>query len=379
MTSDLVQLMQQLSFSLPSAVIYEILLQNGPTSPTDLSTISGQRPAHLDQTVQVLMSLQLIAKDYVRNRPIYYARDPTIAWLALEADLVWETDTSLLPARLVPSTGNPTEDELRATCVKIIEHAEELYKPHSAALSHKVRDANTPDELMRLTCELLYHASKYIYAASKSPRLPHVAQFWTVLTKQIEKGVRYHRVADLEEVIDHGLSVVTRDMNDYSIDLRILEADAISHTFYLVDGRFLATHHYKTTRRNEVQRGVGRITNQAPVVGRYKKRFLRYLDDSIPGRFVESHLRKVAGELLRSADGALSSEETDWVNDLIELGKFSKFHKTWKWNEKKTAETEQKLIELGFVRRNDDGFVVPLYPTDEREVRQAFLASQQSQ
>lgn len=375
MASDLVQLMLQLDFSPSSAKVYKTLLTNGPLSPDELSTHSRQPAAHLEQTVQVLMNLQLIAKDYVRGQPAYYARDPTIAWLALEADLVWETDTSLMPARLVPSTGDPRKDELRATCVEIIKAARQLYKPHSAALSHRVRDANTPDELMRLTCELLYHSTEFIYAASRSPRLPHVAQFWTVLTGSIEKGVRYHRVADLEEVIDHGLSIVTRDMNDFNIDLRVLERERIGHTFYLVDGRYLAAHHYKAPRRGEGQRGVGRITNQAQIVGRYKKRFLGYLADSIPGRYVVAHLREAGDELLRRAVTRFSPEEVDWLQDLINLGKFSKFHKTWDWDEKKITEVAQKAIDEGLVCKNHDGLLVPIYPTDEQKLRDAYNAS----
>jgi hypothetical protein len=234
MAPDLVQLMLKLNFSLPSASVYKALLVNGPLSPTELTNLSRQPAAHLEQTVQVLMDLQLIAKDYVRGQPQFYARDPAIAFLALETDLVWETDTSLKPARLVPSTGDPRKDELRTTCVEIIKVARRLYKPHSAALSHRVRDANTPDELMRLTCELLYHSTEVIYAASRSPRLPHVSQFWTVLTERITQGVRYHRVADLEEVIDHGLAIVTRDMSDFNIDLRVLEGDRIGHTLDLL-------------------------------------------------------------------------------------------------------------------------------------------------
>ncbi len=377
MPADLIQLMQQLNFSLPVARVYEILLKNGPLSPDLLSSLTGQPKTHLDQSIEALMSLQLIAKDYVRSRPAFYARDPTIAWLALEADLVWETDTSLLPARLVPTTGNRQQDELREKCVEVVTLARTFYKPHAAALSHKVRDANTPDELMRLTCELLYHASEHIHAVSKSPRLPHVAQFWTVLTGRIEKGVRYRRIADLEEVIDHGLSVVTRDMNVYNIDLRILESDSISHSFYLVDDRYLATHHYKSKGRDKSQRGFGRITNQPQIVGRYKKRFLNYVARSIPGKFVVSHLRDAAEELLLPAGNVFSADQIEWMEDLINVGKFSRFHKTRKWSQKKIEETERTAMEHSLVRKNHEGFLVPNYPSNERKIRNAFVATSQ--
>ena len=64
---------------------------------------------------------------------------------------------------------------------------------------------------------------------STSPRLPQVASFWATLTDRIGAGVSYRRIVDLDEVIDHGVQLVRRDIEEYGIDVKLLERDRIRH------------------------------------------------------------------------------------------------------------------------------------------------------
>ncbi len=95
----------------------------------------------------------------------------------LTADLVWETDTTLRPIRNLPETDNPGVEGLRLICTEISTLAEQLYKPHIAALQHRERDAQSIEELAQLTCEIIYQARKQVLAVSRSPRLPQVSSF----------------------------------------------------------------------------------------------------------------------------------------------------------------------------------------------------------
>jgi hypothetical protein len=60
------------------------------------------------------------------------------------------------------------------------------------------------------------------------------------------------------------------------------------------------------------------------------------------------------------------------LEDLIEYGKFSKFKE---WSKKRLALAEQRVTAAGLVRRNTDGDIVPVYPTNESTLRAAYAAA----
>ena len=371
MTETLIQLMEKLNFGRPVAIVYNNLLSSGPLSPADLARAARQHSKDLDQVVKLLLQFHLIGEDYYKGRKRYYARNPTIAWQALESDLVWSTHNTLEPVRLSPNTGDPEVEVFRSICVQIVDLAQPLYKPHVAAVMHRERDAETQDELARLTCEIIFEAQTTIQAVSKSPTLPQLSQFWTVLTERIKKGVFYHRIADLQEVIDHGLAVKARDMNDYQIDLRIMEGDHIKQTFYIVDGRYLSVAHQEGESDEEKRRGIGRITTQNQILRRYKKQFREYLEHSIPGSFVIDHMKAAASQLIQRATAVFSSEEIQWLVSLVDYGHFSKHPEEQNWPQTKTEQVQEKAANAGLITRNHYGRIVPAYPTNERELRRA--------
>jgi len=364
--------MEKLNFGRPISVVYGTLLSGGPLSPNDLARAVRQPKNELDQIVKFLLQLHLIGEDYHRSRKRYYARNPTIAWQALESDLVWDAHNTLEPVRLSPSTGDPKVEEFRNICVQIIELAQPLYKPYVSAVMHRERDAEDEDELMRLTCEIIFEAQKTIHAVSKSPTLPQLSQFWTVLTERIKRGVSYHRIVDLQEVIDHGLAVKARDMKDYQIDLRILESSLIKQTFYIVDGQYLSVTHQADKSDDEMRRGMGRITTQNQILRRYKKQFKEYFEQSIPGSFVIEHMREAASQLIQRAVTDFSLEEIQWLESLIDYGHFSKYSDEHNWPQAKTEQVQESATMAKLITRNHYGRIVPVYPTDEQALRQAY-------
>jgi len=371
MPAQLIQLMQQFNFKRSVALVYVRLLTDGPLAKPELLKATRQAPPHVDQALQQLLCLRLIGTDHQRGRSLYYATEPALAWLALVADLVWSTGAALGPIRNLPQTEDPQVENLRLICTEVSALAQRLYKPQAAALGHKERDAESREEFAQLICESIGQAQQRILAVSKSPRLPQVSSFWAVLTRQIEAGAHYQRVVDLDEVTDHGLTIVSRDMEAYNIDLRVLEQARIRQKFYIVDNKFLAVFHQPGAVAGEARKGVGRLTTQGQIITRYRKRFEQYSASAIPGRFVVAHMRAAAARLLSQARASLLPIEVLWLEDLIEYGKFSKFEE---WSKERLAHAEQRATAAGVVRHNTDGDIVPLYPTDESTLRAAYAA-----
>jgi hypothetical protein len=263
-------------------------------------------------------------------------------------------------------------DAAPGICDEIATVGSRLYRPYVAALAHQEWDAATLDEFARLICEAMGQARQTILAVSKSPRLPQVAPFWATLSDRLGAGVRYRRVVDLDEVIDHGLKIVRRDLEEHGIDMMILERDRIRHKFYVVDGSFVAVFH----SQGGAETGVGRITTRGTILRRYARRFRQYASAAIPGRFALRRMEMAAEQLLRSARERLEAEETAWVESLVDYGKFSRFPVTRGWSEVKKVRAEDRAIESGVVRRHLDGDVVPAYPLTESDIRKGYEASQ---
>jgi hypothetical protein len=164
-------------------------------------------------------------------------------------------------------------------------------------------------------------------------------------------------------------------MEAYGIDLRVLEQAQIRQKFYIVDNKFLAVFHQMGEPSGSTRRGVGRITTQNQIVARYRKRFEQYSKVAIPGRFVVAHMQAAAARLLQRARSQLLPIEVLWLEDLVEYGKFSEFHKGEGWSQERLARVEQRAAAAGLVCRNTDGDIVPVYPTDETTLRAAYAAA----
>src|SRR4051812_48196896 len=177
MTHDLPQLMQQLGVSRTTALIYTTLLVSGPLPMAALVRAVRQPLSEMRRATNQLLKLRLISSDRDRDRLLYYAANPSLAWLALVADLVWGRDVVLSPITALPATDSPRVENLRMLCTEISSAAQRLYKPHSAVLAHKVHDPTSPNEFAQLICEMIGQARHRILAVSKSPRLPQVSSF----------------------------------------------------------------------------------------------------------------------------------------------------------------------------------------------------------
>lgn len=345
------------------ANVYGTLLTSGPAPLARLIRLVGVEPVVVCRCLEALASRMLVGSDDVKGIVHHYASEPGAAWRAIAADLRWQEIFDVdKPA------ANVTLPKA-VLCLEIAQLAYGLYHPHVTAVHHRERDVDTHDELARRTCEIISMANREVLAASRTPRLPQVASFWTVITDRIAHGVRYRRLTDLQELIDHGLVVVARDIEVTGVDLSVLEAERIDRKFYVVDCRWLSVYHGGGASS---VRGVGRVTNQHQIAKRYTRRFADYRRDSIPGAFVVARLREAGEELLEKAVRVLDGEEMGWVKSLIEGGKFTTYARERDWSQERLAATTARALATNVVRLNGDGVAVPAYTIDEKVLRSAF-------
>ncbi len=352
----LLELMAALGFDRLTAQVYAVLLTHGPLPAPALQAVFPRGEADIAGSLSRLQEHRLAGVEYEHSRPRHYATDPSLAWEALGMDLLW----------------SDSGEARRRLCAELAAVTARLHRRHLAALTHREWDALTTEELAQLVCEIVSTARRQILAVSRSPRLPQVAAFWTTLTSRLAAGVRYHRVVDLDEIVAHGLRVVTRDIREAHIDLRVLERDRIRHKFYVVDDKYLAVFHEEG---RPDRRGVGRITRKHHTVWRYRQRFPAYERAAIPADFVVTRLRECAAAILARARPHLSGIEAAWIESLVELGKFSQFQREAGWPDAQLGEAQARASALGLVRRNMEGELVVAYPLTELDIRAAYVKS----
>lgn len=355
-----------------TAQVYVVLLTRGPLPKQELLAVFARPEALLDRSLSLLREHRLASVEYEHFRPRYYATDPSLAWPALSTDLLWSRSSTLWPADAVPQTSDAAVEARRRLCSQLSAEAGRLHRRHFATMTHREWDALTTAEMAQRVCEIVSTARREILAVSKSPHFPQVAAFWTALTNRLSQGVRYRRVVDLDEIVAHGLRIVTRDVNEWHVELRVLERHRIRHKYYVVDNACLAVFHGQG--RPDV-RGVGRISRKHHIVWRYHQRFPAYEQAAIPAALVVARLRASADVVLRSARLNLTEMEVAWIESLVELGKFSQFHKEAGWSDAQLSQAEARASAMGLVRRNGEGDLVVAYPLAEGEIRTATTAS----
>lgn len=351
--SEIVKALTRLGFSNEAIEIYLAILSSGPTA----------RQSSLDSAVAELRQSGLVGQELLRGRPRIYAVDPATVWKAHAYDLDWQTERAPEP---IHDDWSQDERLLRKyLCLFLAESACKLGEGYRSIHTHQTWDAQDSAEFTRLLCEALGEARKEILAVSRSPRLANVAAFWSILTTKIRLGVRYKRIADIDEIIDHGLNIVERDIHELGIDLSVLERTSIMHKFYTVDGTILGVFHSRPGER----RGVGRITRRRQIAKRWSRRYWQYREKALPGAAVVSVLRRSGDSLLEDAARRLPPEEVAWLRSLMEMGKFSVFHKECRWTADKLRRVESRAALLGYVRRNESGDINLRYPITQDDIR----------
>lgn len=281
-------------FSDTTALVYSLLLIEGHYSKAQIVNRTLRDKQEIETSLKKLIELRLVNRDREQTGFKYYATNPSVAWLSLETELIWRLDTSLRAISDIQNISSLDAEDLRKKLVAIKQQAQQIYKPQIAILNHKENDVQTNEEFAQILSEMISQARKQIFAVSKSPRLKQVSLFWTALTERIRNGVQYTRIVDLEEIVEHGLKIVRRDIQDYGIELLVLEQNQINHKFYIVDKKYIAIFHGNSQALEATDRGFGRLTRQHEIINRYRKRFQKYKNQAMPGLFVLEHMEESA-------------------------------------------------------------------------------------
>jgi hypothetical protein len=326
-SNEAVALMRSLGVPPVAATVYLHLLQGGTVTVSDIASLVSVAPVTVDQAIEYLKLFRLISHDVVFGKDIVYASSPRNAWKAHDTDFYWIRSLHIGDIEALPPLPAMADEERRRRYLRLERICGEMYdaatKPHDP-LRHQHRDIHSDRLFSSWLASLVASASKTIVAIERPPRLPDLAPIWVALTRRIRAGVKYTRIVGIDEVLEHGLDIVSRDMSEYKIDLRLLQQDSIEDAFYIVDGKRILLKNLKDQARDGRPEHFGVYTSKQPIVRRFKAKFEgKYMPASVGAQAVVSrlheHARTVRGILTRTRSG----RESAAYDQIVRLGKFA--------------------------------------------------------
>jgi len=335
--------------------LYLTLLKKVALPLEEISKLVGLTTPAAEQASSYLKLFRLISLDLVHGRTVLFACNPRNAWKAHDADFYWARSNHIGDVEDLPPLPAMADEQRRNLYAKLEVACGEIYdrNPHSHdPLAHRHRDIHSGELFASWLATAISAAEKQIVAVEMPPRLPDLAPIWVALTRRLKEGVGYTRIVGFDEILEHGLDIVTRDMDEYAIELRVAPPGLIQEGYYVIDKRRLMLKNARGMERDDRGRHFGVYTSNGPIVKRYMDRFSdRYLPASVGARPAVERLRQHAEQIRKQllADG--NAEGAEVFEAVARYGKFV----VPKNNDEAVRE---RLIAQGLLTRNPSGYVV---------------------
>ncbi len=347
-----------------AAATYVRILRAGCLHEEDLEDVPRE-------ALRELLLHRLIFYERRASGRAYFVLDPATAFRTLWDEALWQAAVTEEDLLKLPREEAAHLLEVRRQCRELPELVMPLYSYRRPLASGQIRIAQDAEELALALAETIARAQKEVVALSRSPRLPQVAPIWEALCDRMATGVTYRRICDLDEVVDHGLHIKRRDMEETGVQLRVLEAEVISRKFYLIDGRYGVIYW-----PDEIGDGfalAGQVVENTWLSRKYQREFEVAWDEAIPGELVVDILEEAASELLERAGRILGSEGREWLQMVVGWGIFARFPDL---PDEECQRIEEEALTVGLVERREDagGAPVPRYSLTMADIRRRHVA-----
>jgi hypothetical protein len=357
--------MLDLGYTVEGAALYMRLLIAGARSPERLEVETGLRGGSLRQPMLKLISDGLVFEDREGFHTVWYCFDPAVSWLSLAAEATWSVVSSLNALDDLPATGLADVDARRDLLIQARALATRIWAGPGDSPRHRHSRAANSRILARLVLEAVNQASTRVRAISASPKISEASAFWPVMVRRLHSGLQYLRVADVNEVYEHGLRIVRRDLRD-GVDLRLgSRQDLVGHRGYLADRRILVKYDVAPPG-SPPESGV--MLSDKHAINRFVNSFNRLRATAIPAPDVLDHLERLLPDL-QDRVVPLGPDAVAWFDEIAAMGKFAVLPQTAKWSAAHRRKQLRLLVEAGAVVLNDQGLILPAWPAPDDVVQ----------
>ncbi len=366
------KLLQDLGFCEKSAALYVCLLSDGPLPLTDLVHKFGFTEEQTSSLLGGMIANRLIFED----GGSYWVLNPKKAFKAFANNITWSV-TSTISDGLddVPEDHLIYVKRIHEICQRLQKTASELYTYRSPIAVGRIKVARDPDQLAALLVETIDSAQEEILSVSTSPRQHQLSVIWESLLGRIKDGVRYVRVVDIMEIVDHGFKIVERDIEEVGVELYVIERERIDRKFYIIDDKFVVM--FTPDKYNAYDFTLtGQIISNRLITGNYRKAFNVLLKDAIPVSFLLKLMAEEKDNLLLQARSRVDPIEVRWLECLVDFGIYCKFPE---FDPHQLTVAMERAVRENIVEIRKSGDIViplPKYSWSMAEIRSRWLAQQ---
>lgn len=361
---EIVRRLEAIGLSETAANTYLRILRAGRLHERDLDDVP-------QKVIEDLILRRLIFFERRPSGRTYFALDPKTAFRTLWDKTLWEAAVTEEELMKLPRAEAVDLLDVRRQCRELSKMATSLYSYRRPLTAGQIRIAQDAEELALTLTETIARAQEEVAALSRSPRLPQVAPIWETLCDRMEDGVVYRRICDLDEIVDHGLHIKRRDMEETGVQLRVLEAEVISRKFYLIDDRYSVI--YWPDEAGDGFTLVGQVVDNSWLARKYRREFEGAWDEAIAGELVVSILEEAASELVERAGQALGSQGEEWLQKIVDWGIFARFPDM---PEEERRHLEAEALAAGLVEQREEAgnALVPRYGLTMADIRRRHVA-----
>lgn len=350
-------IMIELGFSEDSVKVYLRLLSTGTQTTAQVMSMSRLTDSAAFAATKELRTSGLVVGFVRRQRNAWYAADPATAWLSMAAEATWSVSAELSPLHQLPATGVDEIDTRSSLCRAATRPALDVWSQDIPSLDES-RGAHSAEALAQLAVEAVRIANGHVRSISASPKVSGAAKFWPPLVQQMESGVRYTRLTDLNELYEHGTEVVHRDIA-LGVELFIGQQAELTKTRgYLADRHVLVRYEEALPGERPAR---GYMTGDRYAIDRFRKRFDRLARACVPAEVAVAHL-DVLADSFRHRARAASQDAREWLDELLGLGRFSQMPTSRQWTGTHRQAVERELGQLGVAHWSEYGHFVPCWP-----------------
>ncbi len=303
-----------------------------------------------------LTAWQLVLDYRTRSGRALVALPPVPAWTARAADFTWTVHATPDLLHDLDDTGNPVVDTARDVCRDIGALAARLWAVEAGPSLHHRTSLAEGGRIAAALALLFDQADSEVLAMSRGPRLPQLALLWEVIERRLlGEGFVYRRLVTMDELVEHGLAIVRRDVLKAGVELSAGRRELVNATYYVFD--------YDVVLRHEEE--IGEISTHGREVKGLRHKHETAWTEAVPALVVVAHLQERANRLHERAR-VLGPDATFVLDRRVAYGKFAL--KRAGWSDERLQAAEASLEESGLVRRTAEGRVLPNYDVQLDEI-----------
>ena len=349
----LAECMEGLGFRGSSTWLYAALLSNGAMTSRKLAAVSGRRLDEVMEDLALLRGRGLVGEDRDHDKTLWFALDPAFSWLSLLAERRWSEAVDLAPVTSLTTTsdrapGDQADQMRRARTLAI-----SLWRSAGQFGQHRTSTVRNTRQLEQLLVESISTAGRQIRAVSGSAHAVAVHALWPRIEERMAKGVTYRRLTVIDEILEHGLAVVRRDL-EIGVDLRVAPEATLVRRGYLVDSAVLIQYH----RDASGQTSGGQLTSDRHAIARFRTVFDRLFSSAEPALHLIDRCGAAANVRVDAAR-ELTEDSVDLLRHLIDFGRFCRVAQERNWEGERERAARAELVASGLAVLTPHGHFLP--------------------